>query len=498
VRSPVVVIGAGVGGLAAALDLASRGVPVLVIEKEARPGGKIRQVSPAGRPIDAGPTVFTLRRVFDELFAAAGADLDAELRPTKLNVLARHAWDGDGDGPGSRLDLLADRRESADAIGRFAGKAEAEGYLSFTAEAARIFGTLHESFMLSQRPSPAGLARNVGYANLGALWATRPFVTLWKALGGHFRDPRLRQLFGRYATYCGSSPFAAPGTFMLVAHAEQEGVWTIEGGMHALAGALRRLAEAKGATFRFGAPVERIEVEAGRVAAVRMADGERIAAGAIIFNGDVSALGTSLLGAAAAPAARRTERARRSLSAVTWCLDARTDGFPLTRHNVFFSRDYPAEFDAIGRGRRLPDQPTVYVCAQDRGDDAAAAGPDRLLCLVNAPADGDRDSLGAEAVRACGERAFALMERCGLRVDRASGREIVTGPREFEQLFPASGGALYGPASHGWMASFQRSGARTRLPGLYLAGGSVHPAPGVPMAAISGRLAAAALMADRR
>ncbi len=497
-RSPVVVIGAGVGGLSAALDLAARGVPVLVLEKEPTPGGKMRQVHPAGRPIDAGPTVFTLRRVFDELFAAVGADLDRELRPTKLRVLARHAWDGGGSGEANRLDLFADRREAADAIGRFAGKAEAEGFLRFTAEAARIFRTLDESFMRAQRPSPAGLARNVGYANLGSLLATRPFVTLWKALGGHFRDPRLRQLFGRYATYCGSSPFAAPGTFMLVAHAEQEGVWTIDGGMHALAAAMRRLAEAKGATFRFGSCVDRIEVEHGRAAAVRLASGERIEAGAIIFNGDVSALGAGLLGEAATPAARATVRARRSLSAVTWCLDTATDGFPLTRHNVFFSRDYPAEFDAIDRARRLPKDPTVYVCAQDRGDDGEAAGPDRMLCLVNAPAEGDGDLIDGDAIRTCGDRAFALMERCGLRVDRSSSATITTGPRDFERLFPASGGALYGPASHGWMASFQRAGARTRLPGLYLAGGSVHPAPGVPMAAISGRLAASALMADRR
>ncbi len=138
-------------------------------------------------------------------------------------------------------------------------------------------------------------------------------MTLWKALGGHFRDPRLRQLFGRYATYCGSSPFAAPGTFMLVAHAEQEGVWTIEGGMHALASTMRRLAEAKGASFRFGTAVERIEVENGRAAAVRIAGGERIDAGAIVFNGDVSALGASLFGRRLRPPpAGRSATAARS------------------------------------------------------------------------------------------------------------------------------------------------------------------------------------------
>jgi 1-hydroxycarotenoid 3,4-desaturase len=209
-------------------------------------------------------------------------------------------------------------------------------------------------------------------------------------------------------------------------------------------------------------------------------------------------LGATLLGEEVTGAAPATPPARRSLSAVTWCLDTRTSGFPLTRHNVFFSKDYPAEFEAIFGRRELPHDPTVYVCAQDRGDDGANDGPDRLLCLVNAPADGDRQLPGEAAIAACGERAFALMERCGLRIDRSSGPEIVTGPAGFERLFPASGGALYGPASHGSMASFQRAGARTKLPGLYLAGGSVHPAPGVPMAAISGKLAVAALMEDRR
>jgi 1-hydroxycarotenoid 3,4-desaturase len=283
-----------------------------------------------------------------------------------------------------------------------------------------------------------------------------------------------------------------------VAHAEQEGVWTLEGGMHALAATLQRLAEAKGATFRFGRGVERILTGGGRVTGVRLTDGEEIAARFIILNADVSALGAGLLGDTVRKAAAPTPPARRSLSALTWCLDTGTEGFPLTRHNVFFSKDYPAEFKAIFDQRRLPHDPTVYVCAQDHGDDGIGSGPDRLLCLVNAPADGDRDTLTDAAIEACSERAFALMRRCGLTVDRSAPGAIVTGPREFNRLFPASGGALYGPASHGWMASFQRDGARTKVPGLYLAGGSVHPAPGVPMAAISGRLAVAVLLADRR
>jgi 1-hydroxycarotenoid 3,4-desaturase len=276
------------------------------------------------------------------------------------------------------------------------------------------------------------------------------------------------------------------------------GVWTLAGGMHALALALKAVAERKGATVGCGVGVSEIMVDGGRASGVRLSTGEVLSAAAVVWNGDVSALGAGLAGAGAREAAPRTPPRRRSLSAVTWCLDTRTEGFPLVRHNVFFSRDYPAEFRDIGEGRRPPRDPTVYVCAQDRDDDGRSEGADRLLVLVNAPADGDHAPLPDALLADTAERGFALMERCGLRIDRAAGNGIRTAPDGFDRLFPASGGALYGPATHGAFATFQRAGARSRLPGLYLAGGTVHPSAGVPMAAISGRLAAAALMEDWR
>ena len=229
---------------------------------------------------------------------------------------------------------------------------------------------------------------SVARQGVGGLWSIRPFDTMWAALGRHFRDPRLRQLFGRYATYCGSSPFLAPATLMLVAHVEQEGVWLVEGGMHRLAAALAGLATQHGATIRYGAEVAEIVTGSGRATGVRLASGEFVAAGTVVVNADASALASGLLGAGvrhAVPAPTGV----RSLSAVTWAMQAETDGFPLSRHTVFFSRDYPAEFDAIARGG-LPGEPTVYVCAQDRDDSGTVqAGPERLLVLVNAPAVGD-------------------------------------------------------------------------------------------------------------
>ncbi|MEZ5788348.1 MAG: phytoene desaturase family protein [Xanthobacteraceae bacterium] len=492
-RGQIVMIGAGIGGLVAALECAARGFPVTVVERAAAPGGKMREIAIGGARIDAGPTVFTMRWVFDELFASVGTALDAHLKLTPVGVLARHAWSA-----GERLDLFADKERSVEAISTFAGPAEGRRYSEFCGRARRIYETLERPFLRSARGNPLTLARNVGLTRIGDLHGISPFTTMWSALGRHFHDGRLRQLFGRYATYCGSSPFLAPATLMLVAHVEQEGVWLVEGGMHRLARVLAALAESKGAIFRYEADAREVTVSASRVSGVRLASGEWIAADAVVINADPAAVAAGLLGRTIAAAAAPIAPSERSLSALTWTMAAPTAGFPLLRHNVFFSSDYAAEFDDIFACKRLPRAPTVYVCAQDRGDDdgAAPAGAERLLCLVNAPPFADSTPIAPSEIAACERQTFSLLERCGLRIHRDPAATIVTRPSDFHRLFPGTGGALYGRASHGWQASFQRPGARTRIPNLYLAGGSTHPGAGVPMAALSGRLAAASLMAD--
>jgi len=484
----VAVIGAGIGGLVAALRLAHAGLDVTVLERASRPGGKMRSVSVDGLAVEAGPTVFTMRWVFDEIFSECGACLDDRVALAPAAILARHAW-----GPEGHLDLFADPRASRDAIGRFAGAREAEGYDRFRARAEAVYRTLEAPFIRGQRPSPVGLTRRAGLTGLGDLWRIQPFTTLWSALGEYFADPRLRQLFGRYATYCGASPYRAPATLMLVAHVESQGVWHVAGGLSALARAVADLAVARGARLRTDAPVARIVTDRSGVVGVDLADGERIPADAVICNADAAALADGLFGAPAAKAAERVAPAERSLSAVTLCMNARAEGFPLLRHTVFFSGDYAAEFDALARGR-LPADPTVYVCAQDRGDGAPEnSGPERLLCLVNAPAGG---AFSPSEIAPCKTALHRRLKACGLSLTETPAT-VTTGPAEFGALFPGTGGALYGRASHGWMASFRRPGARTAIPGLYLAGGSVHPGPGVPMAAQSGRLAADSLLADR-
>jgi 1-hydroxycarotenoid 3,4-desaturase len=348
--------------------------------------------------------------------------------------------------------------------------------------------------MRAQKPSALSLAAGTG---LSEMWGISPFATLWKALGEHFRDPRLRQLFGRYATYSGSSPFQAPATLMLIAHVEQQGVWLVEGGMINLARELAKLATRLGANVHVNTEVSEISSKGGRASGVVLSNGERIEADAVICNADCAALSTGLFGRAATGAVPATKPAARSLSAVTWTLSAAAEGFPLTRHNVFFGHDYPDEFDAVFRRGQIPDDPTVYVCAQDRPGAVPDGGSERLLVLINAPANGDTETLSSAEIERCETRTFNLLERCGLTVHRRPDATTVTTPAQFARMFPATGGALYGPAVHGSMAAFRRPGSRSALPGLYLAGGSVHPGPGVPMAVLSGRLAASSLLRDQ-
>lgn len=487
----IIIVGGGVAGLAAACDLARAGRSVLLLEQAAQVGGKMRQVAVGGRALDAGPTVLTMRWVFDELFADAGADFEAAVPVRRAELLARHAWPD-----GSQLDLFADAARSADAIAEFAGPAAAEGFKRFCTYTQAIYDEVEGPFIRGPRPTMGSIVAARGFKVFKALKTIDSWRTMWRALGDFFPDPRLRQLFGRYATYCGSSPFEAPATLNLIAHVEKAGVYMAKGGMFRVAQALRQLADQLGVEVRCATPVAALSARDGRVVGVDLAGedgalGEHIPAAAVIANCGLGPLVRGALGPVGEGLRRRPPD--RSLSAVTWCMTARARGFPLAFHNVFFSADYRAEFADLQDGP--PQDPTVYLCAQDRDGFAPPADTERVFVLINAPAKGDT---GFEPERINQARAATMARLAAAGVELEIDAEVCTGPAEFNALFPHTGGALYGPPTHGWRASLERPGSRTKRPGLYLAGGGAHPGAGVPMAALSGRLAAAAVLEDLR
>ncbi|WP_375259615.1 1-hydroxycarotenoid 3,4-desaturase CrtD [Citreimonas sp.] len=488
-RGPVVVIGAGIGGLAAALRLTAAGRDVTVIEAADAPGGKIRQAPRAAGGVDAGPTVLTLRAVFDELFAAAGAELDDHVTLHRQEILARHWWPGSGP-----LDLFADAGRSEAAVRAFAGPRAADEFRAFNARAKTLFDGFRAPVIESAVPELSALVRTVA-ARPALLRAMAPGRSLDAVLRRDLTDPRLRQLFGRYATYVGGSPYRSPGLLALIWQAEAGGVWAVEGGMHALARAIAALIEARGGRIRLNAPVARILTDSDGVTGVALAGGAVVPAAHVIFNGDPRALPLGLLGSGIADVAPRTRDAPRSLSAQVWAFASAIDGPALTHHNVFFCADPRAEFAALERGE-TPDDTTLYLCAQDRGFGRPPPARERFEIILNAPPlTGGRPD--PEEFERCHTRTFQTLRRFGLTFADSPDRAALTTPDQFDARFPGSAGSLYGQSPHGMTAALARPTARTTVPGLWLAGGGCHPGAGVPMAALSGRHAAEAILKDR-
>lgn len=493
VGEKVVVIGSGMGGLAAAIRLAVSGQRVTLIETAAGPGGKMRTLPSDAGPVDAGPTVLTLRGVFDNIFALAGERLEDHLTLLRQPLLARHWWPD-----GSRLDLFSDIDASSAAIAAFAGRGESTGFRRFHAATAALYAAFEAPVMLAPRPDVTAILKAA--MTSPRLWpALLPGVSLDRFVGRYFRDPRLRQLFGRYATYVGGRPSHSPAVLALIWQAEARGVWAVQGGMHQLAKALAGLAERQGVTLCYNAKVSQILQQGGRVSGVQLADGHTIACNHVVFNGDPAALTGGLLGDAPKQALPRAATIPRSLSAQVWSFAAEPDGpvaADLMHHNVFFASDPAMEFGPIGKGQ-LPIEPTIYLCAEDRAGKTLPTGKERLEIILNAPALSQGRAQIPEEALLCRTKTLHLLGRIGLTFKTEPDISALTTPRHLAQLFPGSQGSIYGRSPEGVMASFQRTTARSSLPGLYLAGGGCHPGAGVPMAALSGIQAASALLADR-
>ena len=481
-----VVIGAGFGGLTSALLLRASGMDVTLLDQHHWVGGKARAVPSSAGPVDAGPTVLTMRHVFDQVFAATGARLDDYATLVREPLLARHFWPD-----GSSLDLSDDREVSAMAIAEFAGAKAAQEFLTFAEEAEDLFRIFDAPMMQAPEPSMADLTR----AALSAprhLPTLSPLATLARKLKQRFTDPRLRQLFGRYSTYVGGVPGRSPALLSLIWNAEESGVWRVEGGMHSLADAMGRRFQDLGGQVQLGTAVAEIATSGNQVTQIALSDGQKIPADIVVYAGDPRALATGMLGPLVSHVAPQTVTAPRSLSARVWSFAAPAKGLDLAHHNVFFAADPASEFRDLTAGR-IPSEPTLYVCAEDRGTgQTSPKGDERFEIILNAAplTDGAPDP---REVEICRQLTFPTLARFGLTFSTDPPDTALATPGTFETLFPGSAGSLYGQSPHGMTAALKRPRARTPVRGLFLAGGGTHPGAGVPMAARSGQHAAAAI-----
>jgi len=515
-----IIIGGGIAGLTAAMVLAKQGRSVTLIESAPEFGGKIAtqtlNTDTGPVTVDCGPTVFTLKPIFEDIFAAVGLDFD-DLVPTRaLDILADHHWE-DGNRHGNRygasLTLYADTDRTADAIHQFSGGHDAQAFLALRRRARALFQALDASFMRAERASFGTILKKAPYAGLSVLALSSLHKSLYRVLSDMFDDPRLSQLFGRYATYCGGNPMKSMATLLLVIHAELAGVWTLKGGMRRLADVTAAEAQAAGATMIAGRRITDIGVAGGQVTHVTDDQGTVHKAAQILYAGPAATLPDLL-----PPAVRSRFRhcavpaSARSLSAVTMAAAFTTDDGAgsgpagagmtphradhLAHHTVLFSGDYGAEFNAISAGH-APADPTLYLCAPplDPGNPDAAGGQRGLFIIANARADGEQRHYLQKERDLWTKNILSKLERNRMPI-RLIAPPILTTPNTFARRYPGTGGALYGRAPHGTMAAFQRPALKTPLKGLYLAGGTAHPSAGLPMSALSAYTATTIMMRD--
>jgi phytoene desaturase len=489
----VVVVGAGLGGLAAAARLATAGHTVTVLEQAPQVGGKLGWYARDGHGFDTGPSLVTLPQVLEDLFAATGSPLSDVIDLHRLDPAVGYRFaDGTHLAMPGRLDAVPAALD--DALGAGAGAQ----WSAFLDRAAAMWRVTEQPFLRSPLAGPATLLRLA--RRTGDLATIAPWRSL-RGLGAQYlSDPRLRVLLDRYATYSGSDPRRAPAALATVPWAEQAyGSWYVRGGLRRLVEAVAVRAEERGAVLRTEIPVAEVLVGGGRAAGVRLADGEPVPADVVVCNADATALYRDLL-----PPTAPVGRARAALRRVTpsssgfvllLALRGRTPG--LAHHTVLFPDDYDAEFDALFGTRTTPPRPvadpTVYVSAPDdpatRPDDASES----WFVLVNAPrhdpAGGvDWDEPGLAGSYA--DRVLATLAGRGLDVrDRVRWRVVRT-PADLARETGSPGGSIYGTSSNGARAAFLRPGNAAALPGLFLVGGSAHPGGGLPLVTLSAEIVA--------
>lgn len=491
-RPQVVVIGAGLGGLSAAIGLAAKGWRVTVVEQLDRPGGKMGEVRADGFRWDTGPSVITMRPVIEQLFRDAGRDLNDYVDLQQIQPITRYFWRD-----GTVLDAVTDQDEMAASIERVFGRREADAYRRFMRYVARLHGIIGEPFLYRAKPR----ARDLVQMPLADVFRIDALRTMNQAIRSYFRAPHLNQLFGRFATYNGSSPYDAPATLNVIAHVEMaEGAWYPRGGVFKLAQAYERLAAELGVDLRYSCRAEEITVEADRATGVRLAQGAHLRADAVINNVDYTHAQATLIPKAQRTAGRELEP---SCSGFILLLGAVGRHEKLAHHNILFTNNYPAEFDDIFRLRRAPIDPTLYLCITSKTDpEHAPAGHENWFVMVNAPYLDGRYNWAIEEAR-YRRHIIGLLAANIDRISRLSNARdlFVTQrtmtPHNLQTLYGGNRGAIYGYSSNSKTAAFLRPSNRdSRVRGLYHASGSAHPGGGVPLVTLSGRAAAACAHAD--
>ncbi|MEU8286341.1 phytoene desaturase family protein [Micromonospora sp. NPDC048905] len=483
----VVVVGAGLGGLACALHLAGSGRQVTVLEREPVPGGRAGRLGVDGYEFDTGPTVLTMPDLIAEALGAVGEELHDWLDLTPLDPAYR-AYYPDG----STLDVLTDTTRMAAEISRVCGPREADGYLRFVEYARELWRLERTDFIERNLDAPTDLITG----NLLKLLGGGAFRRLQTKINQFFRDPRTQRIFSFQAMYAGLAPHDALAIYAVIAYLDSvAGVYFPRGGIHAVSKAMAGAAEKHGVQIRYDTTVTRVETANGRATGVLTADGELVRADVVVLNPDLPVAYRDLL-----PAAPR-RRLTYSPSCVVLHVGSRQGYAKIAHHNIHFGRAWKGTFDEVIRRGELMTDPSLLVTNPSRTDPSVAP-PDRHTYYVLAPVPNLHRApfdWRGDLTQRYSDQLIGTLEERGY-VGFGAGVEVLRAitPAEWEEQGMAAGTPFAAAHTLFQTGPFRPSNLHRDLPNVVFVGSGTQPGVGVPMVLISGKLAAGRISGEIR
>jgi phytoene desaturase len=477
-----IIIGAGIAGIASALRLRHKGYEVTVFEANAYAGGKLHAINQEGFRFDLGPSLFTMPHLVDELFQLYGINPREYFNYSKKEVVCNYFW-SDGTTfsvPADKEKFVKSASEKFDTPQRILHQ-----YLDRNKEKYDLTADIFLNRSLHRWSTYLSFDTIKSLVQAGKLHINK---TLNEVNEQYFSNPKLVQLFNRYATYNGSSPYATPGIMSMIPHLEMHyGTFYPTGGMHEISQSLFKLAEKVGATFQFEEAVASINYKQDKVTGVTTAR-DTYHADVVVSNMDIFSTYTHLVKSAKQP--KKILRQERSTSALIFYWGINKVFPSLDLHNIFFSDDYKAEFTELFKNKSLHTDPTIYINITSKEDASdAQANCENWFVMINAPGNFGQD-WPTLIKRARANIISKLNKVLGTDIEKLILTEYILDPINIEQQTKSHQGSLYGTSSNSKFAAFLRHpNFSSQFKNLYFCGGSVHPGGGIPLCLLSAKIA---------
>ena len=479
----IAILGAGLGGLSAAIHLAAKGYKVEIFEKNSDSGGKLSQFEQDGFRFDTGPSVLTMPNVIEDLFIAANENINNFIKLKKLDLINRNFFSDN-----SIIDTYSDAQKFKNEISKFSHK-DADSFDNYINYTKTIFEKAHKVFLYEPLHEVVKLIKENKFPNLMDFRYIDSFRTMDKSISSFFTHDKIRQIFNRYATYNGSSPYLTPATMNIIVYVElMLGAYYIDGGMYNLNVALKELFKKLDIKIHYNSDIEEIIVKDNQVDGIKV-NGQIKKYDFVVSNIDVIEVFNRLIKGFDSHS-NKLRKLEPSLSGYVLLLGIEGQNEKLQHHNVLFSDNYKKEFDDIFNGI-IPKDPTIYISITSKSNpNHAPINSENWFILLNMPYLNDKIKWD-ETKYEVRDTILNKIKNFGLLDNQQIKFEKIMTPLDMYNQYRSNKGSIYGISSNNRMTAFKRPANRSRIiKNLYFAGGSTHPGGGIPLVILSGKHAA--------